>query len=332
MGLFVSVKKRMDVGKGEVLDRLEIENADIRIEKYGKVSNTILTCCQVYVKAYGTLSGCILRDCDLYLPEDQEDLDNTVVLSNKIEVVPGNNLYDHDLRIGLLVRGNYVQGRGKEEDSKERKRIWLEHHPEKRPSSPWTWSPATPEEREKLHKFFSRMSRKRGKLPDSVHVVRDPYGTITRSAIQYIETGKWERWGIQWHHFGMYEELSKDIRESWSTILEWLRPLIGDRAAIEVYPRESQIVNTASIRWFWVLPTANVPPEFNLDENNDAWMRECNPDISKPEPSKCQKCGEPMDKLLNPMLAYGCAMAGLCPDCLPRYDKEGNLVDPVKET
>lgn len=32
----------------------------------------------------------------------------------------------------------------------------------------------------------------------------------------------------------------------------------------KVYPRESQIINTAPIRWFWVVPSEDLPPEFDL--------------------------------------------------------------------
>jgi hypothetical protein len=74
--------------------------------------------------------------------------------------------------------------------------------------------------------------------------------------MQYIEDGLYERWGIQNHP-------SSEIHETWSVLLSWLRPLIGDRHAIEIYPCDSQIIDTAPIRWFWVLPH-DLPAACNL--------------------------------------------------------------------
>lgn len=120
------------------------------------------------------------------------------------------------------------------------------------------WEPVTEHERHILHLTFQRSARHRGKLPDAVYVVRQHGNGFIRSAMQYIEDGKWERWGIQTHP-------ANDICESWSTIMSWLRPLIGDRAAIEVYPREHDVLNTAPIRWFWVVPTDKIPSEYDLN-------------------------------------------------------------------
>lgn len=94
----------------------------------------------------------------------------------------------------------------------------------------------------------------RGKVPDEVYRSK-PSGAMY--AMRYIEPGIHERWGITlWPQ--------RDIEVSWSTMIEWLRPLIGDRVAIEVYPRDSEIINTAPTRWFWILP-GNLPPEIDLN-------------------------------------------------------------------
>lgn len=119
------------------------------------------------------------------------------------------------------------------------------------------WELATDSEREELHPSFQRSARHRGKFPDAVYVVRNRSCRVCSSAMQYIEPGKWERWGIQ-----MFP--GADIECSWSTMLKRIRPLIGDRAAIEVYPRDSNIRNSAPIRWFWVVPGDELPPEFDL--------------------------------------------------------------------
>ena len=119
------------------------------------------------------------------------------------------------------------------------------------------WQPVTPREMELLHMCFSRSARHRGKLPDAVWVVRGESGNLIRSAMQYIEPGKWERWGLQ-------QQPPSEIRESWSTVLSWLRPLIGNRAAVEVYPQDEEILNTAPIRWFWITPDGHTPAVVNL--------------------------------------------------------------------
>lgn len=124
------------------------------------------------------------------------------------------------------------------------------------------WEPVTEREMEMLQVIFSKLSAARGVLPCKVMVVRDPnrsVGAFRRVAMQYIEKGKWERWGIRL-------QPPEDIRESWSTLCEWLRPLIGNRAAIEVYPRDEDIVNTAPTRWFFVLP-GDQPAEWDLRDH-----------------------------------------------------------------
>jgi len=120
------------------------------------------------------------------------------------------------------------------------------------------WEPMPDKDYGRLQHLFQRTARKRGKVPDAVYVIRNENGVMVRIAMQYIEPGKWERWGIRTHP-------PETIVESWSTLLEWLRPLIGDRAAIEVYPREECIINTAPFRWFWVVASDDLPSEFDLN-------------------------------------------------------------------
>ena len=115
------------------------------------------------------------------------------------------------------------------------------------------WEPMTNEEYDRI--FACSVSR-RGNKPNLVLVERDN-GKIIRYAVQYIEDGKWVRWGIRNEH--------GEIKESWSTIMEWLRPLIDDNPAIEVYPRVKDLVDSAPTRWFWVIP-GDLPKEFNLND------------------------------------------------------------------
>lgn len=120
------------------------------------------------------------------------------------------------------------------------------------------WDVATITEWHTLEKHFSRRCRHQGRMPDKLLVMRGTDGQVVRSAIQYIDKGFYERWGIQNHP-------SSDIRETWSVILGWLRLLVGDRDIVEVYPRDLRIINTAPIRWFWVLPN-DLPLAFDLSK------------------------------------------------------------------
>jgi len=120
------------------------------------------------------------------------------------------------------------------------------------------WEEASNAEWRALEKCFSRRSRRQGQLPDKLLVMRNSDGQVIRSAIQYLEDGFYERWGIQNHP-------STEIRETWSVVLSWLRSLIGDQDVVEAYPRDSRIINTAPIRWFWVLPNG-LPVAYDLSK------------------------------------------------------------------
>lgn len=104
-----------------------------------------------------------------------------------------------------------------------------------------------------MYKLFQRSRMKYDKMPDAV------YESSSRKmlALQYLEDGKWERWGIR-------NVSENNIVSTWSQIMEWLRPLIGDNHAIEVYPREKETINTAPFRWFWIIP-GNLPKEYDLN-------------------------------------------------------------------
>ena len=108
-----------------------------------------------------------------------------------------------------------------------------------------------------LEKFQSRVARQRGNEPSLVFVKRT-VGTsgIVYVAMQYCEPGKWERWMIR-------KTQQQEIHGSWSDMMDLLRPLIRDRAAIEIYPRETETVNHAPVRHFWILPDG-IQPEFDL--------------------------------------------------------------------
>jgi hypothetical protein len=102
--------------------------------------------------------------------------------------------------------------------------------------------------------------RHKGRLPDLVYVMRTPEGFVRRVAFRYWgDDIRYSRWGIQ-------NRPPSDITESWREILSWLRQLEGNRAFIEVYPSDEEIVDTIPTRWFWLLPAKLVPREFNLCE------------------------------------------------------------------
>ena len=109
------------------------------------------------------------------------------------------------------------------------------------------WGIATEDEKRALDKNFSPSARKRGVLPSKIMVLRAETGEILLSAMQYLEEGKWERWNIQRHP-------PEEITSSWSTILSWLRAVVGDKTMVEIFPIDAHIVNTAPVRWFWVMP------------------------------------------------------------------------------
>lgn len=122
---------------------------------------------------------------------------------------------------------------------------------------PPRWTPMTQPYSDSILGYFSRTAAARGKSPDQVFCL-PVQGVGILLAQQYLEPGKWERWAIR----PMHEE---SLEVSWSTMLSWLRPLIGNRAAIEVYPQDGIILDRAPFRWFWILPDGVVPSEFNLN-------------------------------------------------------------------
>ncbi len=105
------------------------------------------------------------------------------------------------------------------------------------------WSEATSSELELLAPAFSRLARLRGKWPDKVLVHREA-GEVKMSAMQYLENGT-ERWGIQLHPEG-------DIRETWSTLAQWIHAAAGNRPIVEVYPTQEATVDRRPVRWFWI--------------------------------------------------------------------------------
>lgn len=57
-----------------------------------------------------------------------------------------------------------------------------------------------------------------------------------------------------------YDNKSKDIPITWDEIQAIKDHFWPNRIAIEVYPRNEDIVNVANMRWIWVLPeSANLP-------------------------------------------------------------------------
>jgi hypothetical protein len=118
------------------------------------------------------------------------------------------------------------------------------------------WEEPTPEEVKALAQNFSPRARSRGIFPCGIKVMRVG-GEVASVAMNYKETGKWERWSFQLLP-------PKDISMSWSRMLEWIRPVIGDRACIEIFPREEEIVNTAPVRWFWIVQDEAVLTECSL--------------------------------------------------------------------
>lgn len=121
------------------------------------------------------------------------------------------------------------------------------------------WEPATRSEQGQLRSGFSRLMRHSGREPDMVYVTRTESGIVTRVAMNYLGMGEtYSRWGIQ-------NRPLRDLCETWSEIRDWLGQLEGShRAFIEVYPSDSEVVDTIPTRWFWLLPTNHVPSAFNL--------------------------------------------------------------------
>lgn len=121
-----------------------------------------------------------------------------------------------------------------------------------------TWDKIDPDLHDAMDAYWSRCANARGNDPSAIYVIHRRSGKrFTHVAIQYLEPGKWERWMIRRAH------RDDQIRETWSHMMDLLRPLIGDRAAIEVYPRECDTVDTAHVRHFWILPDG-LRPEFDL--------------------------------------------------------------------
>ncbi len=120
------------------------------------------------------------------------------------------------------------------------------------------WSALRPEEVAFVAKYFSRISQKRGVVPDRVSVARNAFGTIGYIAMFY--DGIVEQ---KTAHVGIVKvNPDGDIVESWETILAILRSLRLNVTALEVYPQDRDIVNTAHTRWFWLIP--ELPPQYNL--------------------------------------------------------------------
>jgi len=105
--------------------------------------------------------------------------------------------------------------------------------------------------------YWLKTSTARGNKPNAIYVIYSRGKRFSHVALQYLEPGKWEHWAIRRAH------RDDEIHGTWSTIMEMIRPLIGDRAAVEVYPRECDIVNTAHFRHFWI-PPEGLQPEFDL--------------------------------------------------------------------
>lgn len=110
------------------------------------------------------------------------------------------------------------------------------------------WDKATPEEIEQLKPYMSRVLRSRGISPHFVCVARGKYHDVQVSAMFYKEEGKWDRIGIQLHP-------GIEIRCSWSKMHKYLKALSSsNETLIEIYPPLEEVVNTANVRWFWIVP------------------------------------------------------------------------------
>lgn len=118
------------------------------------------------------------------------------------------------------------------------------------------WEKVDPELYDSLEWAHSKVARQRGNKPQSIYILITRGKRFNHVACQYLEPGKWERWVIRRTH-------QQEIRGSWSDMMDLLRPLICDRAAIEIYPRETETVNHAPVRHFWILPDG-IQPEFDL--------------------------------------------------------------------
>jgi len=109
------------------------------------------------------------------------------------------------------------------------------------------WQLLEPEKHDTLYALCSPQARRRGNSPKAIYVILNAQNKITHVAMQYLENGKWERWS-----FRLVPD--QEIKGTWSDMMRFIRPLIGDRACIEVYPRDCAVINTAPVRHFWILP------------------------------------------------------------------------------
>lgn len=101
----------------------------------------------------------------------------------------------------------------------------------------WTAKPI-----EQFREAWSRLAGNRNVFPSQA------FENADYVALVYDEPGKWQRWCLR-------RKDQTDIKLTWSETISLLRAVAGDLTLIEVYPRESSIVNTAPHRWFWVMPS-----------------------------------------------------------------------------
>jgi len=119
------------------------------------------------------------------------------------------------------------------------------------------WQLVDPDLHDSLEWAHSKLAAARGSKPENIYIlqVRDSK-KFDHIAMQYLEEDKWEHWMILRTH-------KQEIKRTWSEILELIRPLIGDRTVMEVYPRECDTVNTINARHFWVI-SDGMRNEFDL--------------------------------------------------------------------
>lgn len=123
------------------------------------------------------------------------------------------------------------------------------------------WIRATAEERELLKPKMSRRYRHRGIFPSNVFLIKRG-AEILLIAMQYVVQDKWVHWSLQAFN-------GTDFACRWWDIMKRMRPLIGNRMFIEVFPNDEGIIDTAPVRWFWVPPFEFDHTQFDLRQRGD---------------------------------------------------------------
>lgn len=121
------------------------------------------------------------------------------------------------------------------------------------------WEIPKREEIPSLTQHFSRTLAAEGTSPSSIMIERDQIGSIRMIAMIYQPAHRYSCLVLK------KINPESDFCETWETMLMYIRSLVGNTCAVELYPPDRDIVNTAPCRWFWLVP--HTPSLFNLKSN-----------------------------------------------------------------